>query len=99
VEAKNRGVKIRVVMDKDQSSNRNSKLQYFLNNGLETKLESRTMHNKYAIIDGKKLITGSYNWTAAAEKNNFENIVIVSNAPGIIKSYQDNFDGIWRISE
>ena len=34
------------------------------------------MHNKFCIIDGKKLITGSYNWTYAAEYNNKENIII-----------------------
>lgn len=36
----------------------------------------KLMHNKFCIIDNKILITGSYNWTLKAEKNNLENIII-----------------------
>lgn len=36
-----------------------------------------TMHNKFCVIDGETLVTGSFNWTNNAEKNNQENIIIV----------------------
>lgn len=34
------------------------------------------MHNKFCVIDHSVVITGSYNWSRKAEKNNHENIVI-----------------------
>ena len=37
------------------------------------------MHNKFAIIDGKLLINGSFNWTYQATKKNFENVVVTNN--------------------
>lgn len=36
------------------------------------------MHNKFCIIDRRIVITGSYNWSYKAEKNNHENIVITT---------------------
>ena len=35
------------------------------------------MHNKFCIIDERIIITGSYNWTNKANKENNENIVII----------------------
>jgi phosphatidylserine/phosphatidylglycerophosphate/cardiolipin synthase-like enzyme len=33
-------------------------------------------HNKFAVIDGTKVVTGSYNWTAKAESN-WENLLVI----------------------
>lgn len=40
--------------------------------------KSDLMHNKFCVIDRRVVITGSYNWSYKAEKNNHENIVITS---------------------
>lgn len=53
------------------------------------------MHNKFAIFDKKLLFTGSYNWTANAERFNYENAVFISD-PAIINQYQKEFDKIWN---
>jgi hypothetical protein len=37
------------------------------------------MHNKFCIIDGYILITGSFNWTNNGARNNEENIIVVKN--------------------
>ena len=57
IRAKNRGVEIRILMDKQQSAGKYSKYQYFLNNGINVILDIHAgiMHNKIAIIDGKVL--------------------------------------------
>lgn len=34
------------------------------------------MHHKFCVIDNMTVITGSFNWSMRAEKNNFENITI-----------------------
>ena len=35
------------------------------------------MHNKFAVIDGKVVMTGSYNWTRRAETANWENFLVI----------------------
>lgn len=44
--------------------------------GGEDALKDKFMHNKFCIIDYKKVITGSYNWSKNASTNE-ENIVVV----------------------
>lgn len=49
------------------------------------------MHNKFAIIDNTTVITGSFNWTNAADKKNCENIVIIEKDLGISSRFCDYF--------
>lgn len=98
VRAKNRGVKVRVILDESNSHSKYSKFRFFENKGINVKLHEITMHNKFAIIDGKILITGSYNWTASAEERNRENILIIKNAPDLTDKYQQEFDKLWESS-
>lgn len=97
VNAKKRGVPVRIIMDDGRTKNSNSKHAFFLQNNFNQKLVEPTMHNKFAIIDEKLLITGSYNWTNSAEKRNFENILFIRNSPELIKQYKTQFEGLWRI--
>ncbi len=55
------------------------------------------MHNKYFIVDGKTLITGSYNLSDNAEHNTFENMLVLR-APtygDLIAKYEASFAKIW----
>jgi len=49
-------------------------------------------HNKFAIIDGKRILTGSYNWTLKSE-NNWENLLILD-CPDLAKSYEAEWERI-----
>ena len=49
-------------------------------------------HNKIMIIDDETLITGSYNWTAAAENRNAENLLIIKQEPQTLQLYVQNFE-------
>jgi phosphatidylserine/phosphatidylglycerophosphate/cardiolipin synthase-like enzyme len=53
-------------------------------------------HNKVIIIDADRprasVITGSYNYTRAANARNAENVVIISGSPGLARRFVDNFD-------
>ncbi len=49
------------------------------------------MHNKFCIIDGKTIITGSYNWSKKAVQNH-ENITITWNYPGLAAQFLTEFD-------
>ena len=42
---------------------------------VEISNQSRQLHNKFAVIDARWIITGSFNWTANAENRNRENLL------------------------
>ena len=97
--AKNRGVKIRIIADSRQAKGRNSLIPVLANDQLNLKIthgEGRgIMHNKFAIFDGKLMVTGSYNWTNNAERFNYENAIFITD-PNVIRQYRRYFDNIWR---
>lgn len=49
------------------------------------------MHNKFCVIDERIIITGSYNWTNKANRENNENIVIIKDDIELAKSYIAEF--------
>jgi phosphatidylserine/phosphatidylglycerophosphate/cardiolipin synthase-like enzyme len=52
------------------------------------------MHHKFAIIDNRLLLTGSYNWTLSANNRNDENLMAIDD-PEIIKIFQNQFVNLW----
>lgn len=110
VQAANRGVKIKIVMDGTKTNEiKYSKHRFLDSRGIELKLDKThiskdgkyrgIMHHKFAIIDNKILINGSYNWTHSAEELNAENILIVKEAPEILYQFIDEFKKLWEQSE
>jgi phosphatidylserine/phosphatidylglycerophosphate/cardiolipin synthase-like enzyme len=49
-------------------------------------------HNKFAVIDGKRVITGSYNWTLKAETN-WENLLILD-CPELATAFENEWEKI-----
>ncbi len=49
-------------------------------------------HSKIIIIDGRTIITGSFNFTAAAENSNAENLLVIDGKPKLVAAYQQNFE-------
>jgi len=43
------------------------------------------------IIDGATIITGSFNFTKAAEESNAENLVILRETPALASKYEANW--------
>ena len=96
IEAKNRGVAIRIFMDKGEAETKYSKSKYLSQKGIDIKyfLGKGLMHNKFAVIDHGVLITGSFNWTPTADRENQENLLILT-ASDLIKQYADRFELLW----
>jgi phosphatidylserine/phosphatidylglycerophosphate/cardiolipin synthase-like enzyme len=97
VRAKERGVAIRIYLDSKEVNAEHSKSRFFIKEGIKNiRLSSNRylMHNKFAIIDNKIVITGSYNWTASAGQRNDENLLILDEEE-IVKKYQDYFYHLW----
>ena len=99
VEAKKRGVKIKIVLDNAQIKELFSKSRYLIGKGVSVKfrLGPGLMHNKFAVIDAKELLTGSFNWTASADKKNSENLLILSDKE-LAQKYAKQFKHLWSQS-
>lgn len=93
VEAKGRKVAVRIVLDKAQEKETYSKGRYLLKQGFDVRYDIGIglMHNKFAVIDGRVLITGSFNWTASAEERNEENLLILTDQE-VIKAFNKRFE-------
>ena len=87
IERKNAGVKVRGVLD--NGTDTGSQFNTLISGGVDVRLDPAAplLHHKYAIIDAERtdlpqvVITGSHNWTSAAENANNENTLIVHDNP------------------
>lgn len=55
------------------------------------------LHHKVIILDGQTVVTGSYNFTASAEKSNDENVLIIRDA-GVAGQYEAEFQRVWVVA-
>jgi len=53
------------------------------------------MHHKFCVIDGHILITGSFNWTNQAVKENQENVIILNDKELCMK-YTAEYNKLWE---
>ena len=79
IEAQNRGILPRIIIDSLQSKSKYAMDEFLKQNNIETRIMPSTMHNKFVVIDNSLVITGSYNWTENANSKNNENIVFIQN--------------------
>jgi hypothetical protein len=96
LDAHRRGVRIRVITDNDKAYDEGSDVRRLESAGMEVR-EDRTechMHHKFAIFDGRTVLTGSYNWTRGAARNNEENLV-VSNDFRMVGPFEREFNALW----
>jgi phosphatidylserine/phosphatidylglycerophosphate/cardiolipin synthase-like enzyme len=96
VGAHKRGVKIAVILDKGQKTAKYSSADFITHAGITTLIDAKhaIAHNKVMVIDGLVLITGSFNFTKAAEEKNAENLLIVRD-----KELADKFIANWHLHE
>ena len=97
--AKRRGVDVQVMADREQTfSGEASRIPDLVQAGIPVMLELRyqSAHNKVMVMDAgtadAAVITGSYNWTYAAQYKNAENVLILRHNPDIANVYAAN----WR---
>ncbi len=82
VDAQRRGVKVQVILDKSQRTEKYSEADFLKNEGVPTLIDSEhaIAHNKIMIIDGYLILTGSFNFTKSAEENNAENLLVINDS-------------------
>lgn len=96
VKARERGVKVRLYLDKDQVDYKYSQSRFLVQKGIKTRISTNNyiMHHKFAIIDNRMLLTGSFNWTFSANNRNDENLMVIDD-PEIIEIFQNQFVNLW----
>jgi phosphatidylserine/phosphatidylglycerophosphate/cardiolipin synthase-like enzyme len=93
-DAHRRGVKILAVLDKSNETARYSAATFLTNAGIPTLIDDKhaIAHSKVMVIDDTTVITGSFNFTKAAEEKNAENLVVLKDAPDLVKAYERNIN-------
>ena len=96
IEAHQRGVDVDVVIDDDWLYVSGSDYQEILDAGVDIRGDDRAglMHHKVMVIDGHVVVTGSYNWSGAAEDSNDEDALILKSL-SIAQAYLEEFNRIW----
>lgn len=101
LEAKRRGVDVAVVVDhknnigQDVSGKAKAALNLLVNAGIRTRTIARYAihHDKFIVVDGSHVETGSFNYSAAAAKSNSENVIVVWSNPQLAKDYLSHWQG------
>jgi phosphatidylserine/phosphatidylglycerophosphate/cardiolipin synthase-like enzyme len=92
VEAYRRGVQVHVILDASQRTDKYSEADFLQDGEIPTLIDAQhaIAHNKIIIVDDYLVLTGSFNFTKAAEEKNAENLLVI-NDPLLAKRFLDNW--------
>jgi len=92
VDAYKRGVKVEVIIDKSQRTEKYTSATFLANMRIPVYIDAKhaIAHNKVIIIDRGTVITGSFNFTKSAEEKNAENLLIIK-SKDLARIYMDNW--------
>ena len=86
------GVKILAVLDASNQTGKYSAATFLHNAGIQPLIDAEhaIAHSKVMVIDSTTIITGSFNFTKAAEEKNTENLLVIKDAPELVQAYEAN---------
>lgn len=101
IAAKQRGVNVRIITDKQESASNSQKQELSILKGADIPIKYNThqglMHMKVTIADKRLVTTGSYNYTNAATYYNDEVLVIINNQK-IAQDFENQYNSMWNDS-
>lgn len=91
-----RGVTVRIITDDDKSLDAGSDIERLKHSGVPCLHDGSPahMHHKFALFDGVRLLTGSFNWTRSATEHNEENLIVTADAR-LVASFASRFEQLW----
>lgn len=109
VRAKQRGIDVRVVLDKNEnrSANKYTKLWDLRKGNVLVRTfalgkndddQQIRYHHKFMVIDREVVCTGSFNWTSQADAENFENEVVIG-SKRLAAEFRAEFEKNWGKAE
>jgi len=85
IQAKKRGLDVKVFLDEEKSKDKSSEYKLLKKNGIDVVLIGNTkLHTKLAIFDKKVAVFGSSNWTKESFDKNYE-IIVVSQQDDVLE--------------
>lgn len=109
IDAKKRGVDVKIIADGEQAKDKFSKVLVLAKEGIDVKITDYSarkkrfltpkMHHKFMIVDSKYVMTGSFNFTASAEELNDENCVFIYDSTEVVEKFEKEFERLWKISQ
>ena len=101
IDASKRGIDVKIVHDSDVVNQKNDGTALIRESKAQIKLDSKyaIMHNKFIIVDGVTVETGSYNYSENANNSNAENVIVIWNNPDVAKKYLDIWYKLWNESK
>lgn len=96
INAKKRGVDVKIIIDALNASGKHSKHQILRNNGILVKTENYAgkMHSKSMIVDDEYVLIGSMNFSYSGENRNDENLIVIKDSD-MAKFYKKFFLYQW----
>ena len=96
IKAKQRGVKVKIIIDGANANSQYSTHKLLRDNGILVKSENYAgkMHAKTIIVDEETIVLGSMNFSKSGNSKNDENVIILKN-PKLAKFYIKQFNDIW----
>jgi phospholipase D len=87
---------VKIVWDESNVNGTGSEYQRLKSAGFNIRVDHRggLLHDKVAIIDSHIILTGSFNWSDAANKTNRENLIVLDSNTWA-SAYEQNFQQIW----
>jgi phosphatidylserine/phosphatidylglycerophosphate/cardiolipin synthase-like enzyme len=96
-----RGTQVRLILDRGKYDSDAAMRALVAGSGLRCRLvrgraePDSKMHHKFAILDDRTVLTGSYNWTLESQEYNYENLLILRD-PQRALEYKEEFEALWE---
>ena len=96
LDAHKRGLEVRILSDDHKVHDSGSDVIRLRDRGIEVRLDDTAfhMHHKFALFDGARLASGSFNWTRGASTGNEENLVVTDDVR-LVRSFGARFEQLW----
>jgi phosphatidylserine/phosphatidylglycerophosphate/cardiolipin synthase-like enzyme len=96
-DARSRGVDVRILVDKDARNPdfRGDGARYDIAHGVWLAVDyvdRGDAHSKIMVIDATTVLTGSFNWSRAAETTNVENLLVFHQSPTLGQFYTNEWN-------
>lgn len=99
IKAKDRGVKVSVILDHSNLTSKHSGLHKMISSQIPVRIDKPQgiAHNKLVIIDEHIIVGGSYNYSRGAYLRNAENVMIIHDK-SLAQEYIANWQKRWTLS-
>jgi phosphatidylserine/phosphatidylglycerophosphate/cardiolipin synthase-like enzyme len=99
-QAQSRGLRVRLLVDRNKYQETAATRELLLENSLPFQAiygrreKGSKLHHKFAVLDHQIVLAGSYNWTIESEEKNFDHLMVLRD-PKIVLAYQREFERLW----